>query len=134
MLNIEIKTVPDDQQRYNTVGDYYTNEKGEKVFVVSDMKDWRYEILTAIHELIESAICKHGGITEEEIDAFDIEYSEQRPKGDTSEPGDNTKAPYHEAHAFADKIEKELAKELGVEWEKYSQTVDTLMRNAEVIE
>ncbi|OGI22501.1 MAG: hypothetical protein A2808_03305 [Candidatus Moranbacteria bacterium RIFCSPHIGHO2_01_FULL_55_24] len=133
MLNLKIQTVPDDQQRYNTVGDYYLNDKGERIFVISDMRDWRYEILTAVHELVESALCKHRGVTDEQIDAFDLEFSEKRATGDVSEPGDSPEAPYYREHQFSNKIEKMLADELKVDWEQYGKTVDTLMRNTEVI-
>ena len=131
MLNIKIQTVPDDQQRYNTVGDYFTNDKGERIFVVSDMKDWRYELLTAVHELVENALCKHRGITDESIDAFDLKYQENRKVVDVSEPGDSPKAPYFEEHQFANKVEKMFAEELDVDWVEYSKTVDRLMKNTQ---
>ncbi len=133
MLNLRINTVPDDQQRYNTVGDYYVNEKGEKVFVISDMKDWRYELLTAVHELVESAICRHRGISDEAIDRFDEAYEAARPEGDVSEPGDDPQAPYYEAHQFSNTVEKMIADELEVDWDAYTRTVDKLMKNKETI-
>lgn len=133
MLNLRISTVPDDQQRYNTVGDYYVNEKGERVFVISDMKDWRFELLTAVHELVESAICRHRGVTDEMIDQFDLEYDAKRAAGDVSEPGDSPEAPYYEAHQFANQLEQMLGKELDVDWEEYATVVDKLMKNQETI-
>ena len=133
MLNIKIQTVPDDQQRYNTVGDYFTNDKGERIFVVSDMKDWRYELLTAVHELVENALCKHRGITDESIDVFDLKYQKNRKVDDVSEPGDSSQAPYFKEHQFANKIEKMFAEELDVDWVEYSKTVDKLMRDTETI-
>ena len=133
MLNLQIKTVPDDQQRYNTVGDYYVDESGKRVFVVSDMHDWRYEMLVAIHELVESSLCRVRGITDDQIDAFDLAYQAARPEGDVSEPGDSTEAPYYHEHQFASKIEKIIADELGVDWDDYFRVSDVLMRNKEVI-
>ncbi len=133
MLNLRISTVPDDQQRYNTVGDYYVNEKGEREFVISDMKDWRFELLTAVHELVESAICRHRGVTDEMIDRFDLEYDAARKEGDVSEPGDSSRAPYYDAHQFANKIEQALGRELDVDWEEYGGVVDKLMKNKETI-
>jgi len=122
MLDIEIKTIPDKQQRYNTVGDYQTTEAGTQLLSVSDMNNWKHEFLIAIHELIESALCKDKGITDEVIDAFDMNYEANRVQTDTtSEPGDSPDAPYHDAHVFATNLEKMMATELGVDWEEYSQ-------------
>ncbi len=127
MLNLQIRTVPDKDQRYNTVGDYYVDETGKKVFVVSDMHDWRYELLTAVHELVESSLCRQRGISDELIDAFDIAYQATRADGDVSEPGDSEDAPYYHEHQFANKIEKMLSDELQVDWDDYCRVVDTLM-------
>ena len=132
MLNLQIKTVPDDQQRYNTVGDYYVDENGKRVFVISDMHDWRYEILTAIHELVEGALCRKRGITDDQIDAFDLAYQAARPEGDVSEPGDSTEAPYYHEHQFANKIERMLSDELEVDWDEYCRVVDVLMKDTKV--
>lgn len=90
------------------------------------MGDWRHEMLTAIHELVELSLCRHRGITDEAIDAYDLEFNKGRGEGDASEPGDREDAPYHKEHAFASFIEKELARELGVEWDSYSRASDRL--------
>ena len=42
MLNIHIRTVPDNEQRYDTVGDYQTNTEGKQTILVSDMPDTKY--------------------------------------------------------------------------------------------
>lgn len=129
MLNIEIKTIPDKDQRYNTVGDYYTTPEGKRVFAVSDMNNWKHEFLITLHELVESALCKEKGITDEAIDAFDIAYETNRTAGDIdSEPGDDANAPYHHQHVFATKIEKMMAEELDVEWETYSKACADLTK------
>lgn len=122
MLDIEIKTIPDKDQRYNTIGDYQTTESGKQLFTISDMDNWKHEFLIALHELVESALCKEKGIPDEAIDAFDMNYEVNRAKTDTSsEPGDSPDAPYHEEHIFATNLEKMMAEKLGVDWEVYSQ-------------
>ena len=134
MLDIHVKTVPDDHQRYNTVGDYFVDEHGKKVFVVSDMRDWHYEFLTVLHELVESALCKERGISDESIDAFDAHYEANRKDADgMSEPGDSPDAPYHKEHVFASKIERMIADEMGIDWDNYNKVVEKLMLNKEVI-
>jgi hypothetical protein len=61
MINIEIKTIPDKKQRYNTVGDYWIKD-GKEYIRVSDMNNWEYETLIALHELIEATLCRKRGI------------------------------------------------------------------------
>jgi hypothetical protein len=42
------------------------------------------------------------------------------------EPGHDPKAPYNKEHIFAEKIERQIAEELGVDWEEYSRVVESL--------
>lgn len=134
MRKITIKTIPDSHQRYNTVGDYYTDERGNRIFAVSDMNNWKFEFLVAIHELVESALCQDRGVTDAAIDAFDLSFEEKRLKGEVDgEPGNDPSAPYYKEHQFASKIEKMLADELDVDWEEYYRVCDKLDRNTEVI-
>lgn len=89
MLPVLIRFIPHKEQAYDTVGDYgesFTLLKGEKRrrrflwFKVSKMKDWRYEFLVVIHELVEWAFVRHAGIKISEIDAFDKEMEENRKR------------------------------------------------------
>jgi hypothetical protein len=120
MLNIEIKTVPDNDQRYNTVGDYWKKDGKDEVRV-SDMGNWKYEILIAVHELVEEALCRARGISDDAITKFDERYEKHRKHGVLDEPGASQLAPYHKEHSFATKMEKELANELGVDWKEYDR-------------
>lgn len=126
MLNIDIKSIPDADQRYNTVGDYQEGENHELSIHVSRMSDWRYELLVAFHELIEASLCRNRNIADEDIDAFDIEYENNRQPGNILEPGDDPQAPYYKEHQFANTLEKMLADEMEVDWNKYSQEIETL--------
>lgn len=128
MLNIEIKEIRHREQRYETVGDYFL-KKSKICFRISHMKDWRYVVLVAVHELVEWAIVKRQGISIKEIDAFDIQYEKDREQGihtEDTEPGDDPKAPYFYAHQLATKIEKELALALQVDWYQYDEVVMSL--------
>lgn len=122
-MEIHIEIVSHDDQRYDTVGDWTFNsafQEGNLFITVSDMNNWRYESLVGIHEAIEAILCDYRGIAEEDVTSFDKKF---KGKG---EPGDAKDAPYRKEHKFATKIEKMLAKELGVDWKKYSQAVDNL--------
>lgn len=125
---IEIKIIPDDEQRYDTVGDYIKKKDGWSINV-SDMPGWKYEALVTIHELVEMFLCDDRKITMAEIDDFDLKYNKNRQRGDISEPGDDPRAPYHQEHQFATKIERMLAEKLGVDWETYNRKVGDLTQN-----
>jgi hypothetical protein len=128
MLNIQIKTIPHDQQRYDTVGDYWVDDAEGKLQIrVSDMGNWRYEALVAFHELAEYLMVTHQEIKIEEIDLFDMTYEGARGVGDTqSEPGNSPDAPYHDAHLTATDLEVVLAMRLGVDWNEYDKVVCSL--------
>lgn len=137
-MKIVIETIPHDQQRYPTCGDwYYTDEPTtpevgaptEKVLhiKVSNLSDRRREALIAIHELVEVMLCEHDGVTQEAVDDFDKAYEATRQEGDVSEPGDDEKAPYRDQHCFATGIERLLASRLGVGWKEYESELEQLL-------
>lgn len=67
--------IPDRHQRYNTVGAYYRDEEVNRVFAISDMNNWKYEMLVVVHELIEAALCQDRGVTIVVTDKFKIPYA-----------------------------------------------------------
>jgi len=125
MLNIDIKTVPHNKQRYPTVGDYY-REKHKMHFRISEMQNKDYEFLVAIHELVEQYLCEKEKISIESIDQFDISFERFRNAGDTSEPGDDKKAPYYRQHQIATAIERLMAVHIGVDWNDYDRKIAAL--------
>lgn len=128
MKNIAIVTIPHKHQAYPTVGNY-TEKEGITLFEISQMKDWRFEMLVALHEFIEYLLVKHRGIKISDIDEFDKLFEKEREMGlhsDSEEPGFDPYAPYLKEHAFATKVERMMAKELGVDWDKYDKTIGEL--------
>jgi hypothetical protein len=126
-LRMNIDTIPHESQRYPTVGDYWLDENGVEQIRVSEMMDWRYEVLVAVHEIIEMALTRQRGIEEEAITEFDIRFEQDKDKGlVTGEAGDNSNAPYRKEHFFATNIERLFAGELGVDWFEYDRYVDAL--------
>lgn len=124
-MNIDIRTIPHHAQRYETVGDWFFDEEGLHIRV-SKMSDQRYEWLVGIHELVEVLLCKAAGITQEEVDAFDMAYEKKRPEGDDSEPGDDLQAPYALQHSIATGVERVVAAFLGVSWSLYDADIQSL--------
>lgn len=84
---------------------------------VSPQSDERYEILLAIHEACEAILCKYAGVTQAQVDAFDLEYDKTHTFDLNA--GDDPAAPYAREHCFATAIERIMAAELGVNWLKY---------------
>ena len=128
-MNIAVKIIPNSEQRYPTVGDWWFTESGDLEIRVSKMSDWRYECLVAFHELCEVLICKHLGITQEAVDAFDVQFEKDRESGlhsETEEPGDHKDAPYRVQHFIATNCERILALALGVNWADYDNEVVSL--------
>ena len=129
-MNINVRVIKHKEQRYETVGDWVYNPANTLLTVfVSDMGDWRYNQLVAVHEIAEATLCIERGINEKDVTAFDLWYESERLKNNPecqSEPGDHKKAPYRKEHFCATTIERMLAAELGVDWEDYDTTVNSL--------
>ena len=122
-MKIIIETIPGNMQRYKTPGDWFRDKDGTLHIKVSCMGNQDYEVLVAIHELVETLLCEHRGIKEEDIADFDIKFEENRKEGNEDEPGDDDAAMYRAEHLFATGIEKLMASELGVNWNAYSKAV-----------
>lgn len=122
---IEVRTIPHNQQRYDTVGDWWTDEEGWHIRV-SYMGNWRYNFLVAFHELLEMAWCKQKGVKQADVDAFDICFEKNRAPCDLSEPGDDPRAPYRYGHQMATLAERFAALVIGVKWDKYEAAVNGL--------
>jgi hypothetical protein len=125
-MRIEIQTIPHGEQRYPTVGDYWDDQEAVQVRV-SEMHDWRYVILVAVHEIVEAMLARYRGISEDAIGNFDQAFEKKREQGLVrGEPGDAADSPYRREHFFATNMERLLAAELGVDWAIYEAYVDSL--------
>lgn len=128
-MNITIKTVKHTDQPYPTVGMWRYDADGNLIVEVSELSDWRRELLVAIHELVEAAQCKRRGVSEQEVTDFDLLFEREQAAGQhsaTAEPGDDERAPYREAHFHATNIERQLSALLDVDWNDYDFEVANL--------
>lgn len=134
MQTIVVQTIPHSEQRYDTVGDYFTIQEDDqhavRHFRISDMQNNDYEFLVMIHELIENHFVQKAGISDASIDEFDIRFEQDRAKGKIfppdMEPGNCIDAPYHLQHLLATRIERWLADALEINWDAYDQAVNSL--------
>ena len=125
-INFDVTTIPHEHHRYPTVGDYTTDGFDNVHFRVSILGNWRFELLVAVHEIVEKYLTMEAGVKEEDIDAFDIIYEANRKPDDDSEPGDHLGAPYYKQHQIATRVERFLAGELGVDWDVYEKVINSL--------
>lgn len=125
-MNVTIKVIPHKKQRYETCGDWFFDSKKNLQIRVSKLNDWRQEMLIAIHELVEVLMCKQQGITQRQVDTFDIDFEKYRPEGDDSEPGDDSNCPYRRQHFMATNIEALLCAALDVNWQEYEKKLSKL--------
>lgn len=119
-MRIVIETIPHEDQRYPTVGDWWVDEAGTWQIRVSELGNEKAAFLVGIHELVEMACCLSDGITQEQVDEFDKNY---QGKG---EPGGDVNAPYFVQHHKATSIEETVAPWLDVDWREYERLVDAL--------
>jgi hypothetical protein len=120
MYSINCLTIPAYQQRYNTLGDYWT-EGGVTQFRVASFGNGDYEFLIFIHEVVEKQLARKMGVTEQQIDAWDLSHE------DVEEPGELENCPYREAHLRAEAIERVVATDLGVDWADYEKACREVM-------
>ena len=113
MMNIIIKTITHDTQNYDTTGDWDIKENGDIEIRVSNVDHWKTQYLVALHEMIEVALCKDRGISQEEVEEFDRGHPE------LEDPGSDPQAPYYKEHSTAVEIEQRMARELGVDWDEH---------------
>lgn len=123
-MNITIKIVPPSEMRPEVDGvDWYWDEAGDLQVRVAPMSDWRRETLLAIHETVEAIMCKHNGVSQQAVDAFDQEYD--KTHATDCNAGDDPGAPYVREHCLATAIERILAAELDVNWLSYDTELST---------
>jgi len=96
-MQFVLRTVPKEELRYPTVGDWIPEKDGGEIQVLK-IGNEDYEFLVMVHELVEYYLCHRRGITDEEVCEFDKKYYESGKEG---EPGDDPQAPYWREHSIA---------------------------------
>ena len=128
-MRINIETTPIEKMRYPSAGDYFYDDMGVLQVRVAEMGNEFYEKMVIIHELIEEALTKKSGISEQEITDFDLYYEERRKMGLVpvySEPGFDENAPYRKEHTFSTSVEMGMCAISGEDWNLYDKTVNEL--------
>jgi hypothetical protein len=124
-MNIFVKAIPHKEHRYPTCGDWWFDE-GTLHIRVSEEMDEKSQQLVILHELAEVMMCQSRGITQKQVDEFDMNFEANRVPGDDSEPGDHPHAPYQEQHNIATGIERIVCAHMGLAWVKHENEVNKL--------
>lgn len=132
-MQIRIDTVPHTSQRYDTCGDWQIEESYLRngpfiTITVSNTGNEKESFLLAVHELIEAGLCYFAGVTSQQVDAFDLNWT---PHEGANEPGADPAAPYFHQHWVAEHIEKRLADELCINWQEYESHLNALEYHCE---
>lgn len=125
MRGINVQFVPHQEQRYNTVGDWWLDKSDVLQIRVSALSHVSYMVAIAVHEIIEAVLCLGAGIREADVDQFDKDWELGDNQG---EPGDSKQAPYHLQHGFATAAERLIIAASGGSWEEYDNETEDLSR------
>src|SRR5258705_8885586 len=79
--SVTVHVVPHSEQRYETSGDWVWKDGG-LVVTVSDLGDDRFNVLVAAHEVTEALLARRDGVTEQQVDTWDLSHP------DAAEPGE----------------------------------------------
>ena len=119
-MKITIESIPYDRMRYPQWGDWYTRHGVLNIKVSNTEKDGEpisedEKFLFAIHELVEYYLCKKHGVTEKQVDEFDMNIFPTFGLPEEFEAGDHPDAPYRKEHRAAMLIEHQVAAMLGMD-------------------
>lgn len=124
--HVTIYIIDHDKQRYETAGDWILldDNVGQSLAIfTSKLKNDPNNLMAlavAYHELGEALGCLANGITQKQVDDFDMNY---RGKG---ERGDDPNCPYQAYHGFATACERILIHAMGLSWGVYEKAIDSL--------
>jgi len=127
-MKIIIEIIPHENQRYETCGDYFIDDNGDIQIRVSDFGTELENIMVGTHELIEFALLRHRGVTDKDIDKFDLAFEEREDKGEFEEPGFAADSPYIAEHTLATSVELQMCALAGINWNEYSAKIEKLFK------
>ena len=107
--DVFIQIVPHRNQPFKNTGDWHEHKDGSTLIRVSDMDNWLYHRLHAIHELIEDTLRRAKGISEEEVNEF-------CKICDPIIGSDDPKSPIYHEHRISTICEQIVCEAAGIKW------------------
>jgi len=117
---ITVSKISHDLQRYNTCGDWRFSPQDELFVFISDCGNWQSELLVAVHEIVEAFLCKATGVSEAEVDKWDMANLNEK------DPGILKGCPYRNQHISAEFVERLVARLLNTDWKEHEERLDKL--------
>jgi len=134
-MKIIIETIPHNNQRYNTCGDWTWEDNfktlhvkvSEMIDIVNVVSHTYMEATIGLHEVIEALQCQADGVLSKTVDDFDLsqDTTDDCEKLDI-EPGDHPDAPYKQQHTLATGFERILCFCFGIPWYEYENQLITM--------
>ncbi len=135
---VHVKFIPNNDHRYETIGDWWFDKKGNLQVRVSSFEDERHSMLVAIHEIFEAYAATKNNVPEPEVTKFDLWFEEESNAGrmppTLDEPGMHPKCPYNEEHQYATAVEMTLATLLKVNWWEYDEALRKMSKEQKIEE
>lgn len=128
-MNINIRTVPNEEIKLRhgfTGADWWWDAGNLEVRVALELKDWRERACLIVHETAEAMMCRHLGITVQQVDDYDEKFEREHPGDGTTNVGDLHDCPYRVPHNAATAMERVLAVVLGVSWQDYDDRLSKI--------
>lgn len=123
---IKVTFIEHDKQRYETCGDWQLVEDSSALEInITDVGDPRMNFTLLMHELNEALVYLFKRNFSESavkaVDEFDLRYSID------NEPGGDPLAPYYAEHMYAMECEHNVAAQLMLDWNRYTETLGALI-------
>jgi hypothetical protein len=135
-MKVSIETIPNNSQRYETIGDWWYDDKGDLQIRISEFEDLRHSMAVALHELFEAFAAYANKHSEEEVTKFDLWFEDETKRGaipdSLDEPGMHPACPYNEEHQYATGAEMILITLLGCNWWEYEEAVTKMSREQRI--
>ena len=129
-MKLTIKFIDPGTHRENITGADWTFDKTKPldqqhiVIKVTKMSDQKKAFALAFHEAIEAVLCYFDGVTQEQVDEFDFNFSKTHEND--IEAGDDPSSPYERQHSVATAIERTLTAYWNIKWKEYDDEVAKL--------
>jgi hypothetical protein len=135
-MRVVIETIPNNSQRYSTIGDWWYDKEDTLQIRVSEFEETRYSMAVILHEVFEAFAAWANKHPEEEVTKFDLWFDEECKKGNIpdslDEPGNHPACPYNEEHQYATAAEMTLITLLGCNWWEYEEAVTKMSREQKI--
>jgi len=134
--SVRMRIIKHNMQRYDTCGDWFlvpTNADDDAVELqisISDTGDDDANFLLYKHELLEALLYLYKrDFTQaavEAVDKWDKSFIEDDTSGGVDEPGADPECPCYAEHMMASALEHDIAAQLEMDWNYYTNLISNL--------